>query len=334
MKEKQQLGKGILTVSTSMTTTTTTKSSLYVESTPLLSCETTAKWVGGIVVLKDDSLVLCSSDNTARRWMLIDQNNNNGNGNDFSNDNKNNNNQTLQLLGTFVGHSQNIRGVVEKDDNTIITGSIDKTMKVWNKTTCQCLKTLELDVSISRVVKTKNNSCLICGFFDGVVQMRGTTDLELLSSFKPHSAVIWSICELKDGSFVSGSDDGMVKRWNEAGEVLQSFPGDSDWSSLLELRPNIIVMITSHCYSMRVQNLSTGECICIRNAHSDFVCGLVKIAEDKFLSASFDKKIKVWNEQGNCIETIKWGDSITAIARHRDTIVTASIGRIEFRRLQ
>ena len=93
-----------------MITTSSSSPPKLFESTPSVSVRRPHKEVvNALVELHDGSFVSCSSDKTAKRWLT-----------------KNN---ELQILGIYKGHSEYVWCVIEKDDNTLLTGSFDQTMK-------------------------------------------------------------------------------------------------------------------------------------------------------------------------------------------------------------
>jgi len=167
---------------------------------------------------------------TAKRWMIDD-----------NTDNGNNNNKTIRLLGTYVGHNSSVEAAAELDSSTLVTVSY-QALKTWNKTTCECLRSETTVGHIMSLRRTKDKSRIVCGMADGAVEMRRTNDLAVISSFKLHSRAVRCLYELSDGLFVSGSDDAMVKRWDENGTVLQTFSGHSRGViRLMELNSDVVV---------------------------------------------------------------------------------------------
>ena len=52
--------------------------------------------------------------------------------------------ETGECLRTFVGHERRVRSVdVSSDGETIVSGSMDTTLKVWCLDQDQCLRTLQ-----------------------------------------------------------------------------------------------------------------------------------------------------------------------------------------------
>jgi len=243
----------------------------------------------------------------------------------------------LQPVGTFLGHTQVIRCMLEKDNETLVSGSHDMTLRVWNKATYQSICTVSVGSEVHCLTKTKQLE-IVCGLRDGRVQIyRGDIDLILVSSFNLHSGEsVSGVHELVDGSFLSGSRGGL-KRWNKEGIVLQQYSAvfGGMWG-IVELQQNLIAM-ASYKKIVKVFNVSTGECI--SSPLTKAISGLIKLSNDKFVTSSVNGTIQVWNEKGELLETIKdsyeRSELLLAMARIRGCIATVSVrGIIEMRRLK
>ena len=270
-----------------------------------------------LVELNDGSFLSGSDDVTAKRWL------------------RTTNNNTLELLGTYLGHTCPSLCAIEKDDDTLLTGSFDDTLRVWNTTTCECLDTFSMYSSVRYLLKTKDNSRIVCGFGNGRVDIRRVSDLAVLSSFRidrGHQRV-GSICELLDGSFVSTAFETM-QSWDIKGRVLQTFLRHSDYiNRVIELNRDIVVS-ASDDKTVKMWKVATGECLRTLTLHSDIVRGLAKLSDSLFASGSFDGRIVVWDEKGDCVETHQSKSGITAMTRLKDgSIVTADRYLIEIRQL-
>jgi len=115
----------------------------------------------------------------------------------------------------------------------------------------------------------------------------------------------------------------LLKRWNsEDGTVLQVISGMSAWK-VIEVRSDVIACAstdstrtltfshyTSHCYS------------------------LAKLSKDKFVSGGSGRRMIVWNEKGDRIDSIMTQYETTAITRVGDAIVSANMNRLEIRQLK
>jgi len=310
-----------------MASVATSRSPLLFESTPYISYPRPHRsYVRVLVELNDGSIVSGSFDESLKRWMRTNNNNYNGNSN------------TLTLLGTYYGHRREVVCAMESDDNTLLSGSWDDSIKVWNTTTYECLNTIPSlqGSSIWAMTKTKDQTRFLCGRDFGTVEIRRVSDLGLISSLTIHKylSAIRSICELEDGSFVSAGGDEM-KRWEETGKVLKTFSGHSEYiERVIELKKDVIVSAADDT-TLKMWRVSTGDCLRTLTFHSGSVYGLEKLRDGVFVSGSLrDKKIVVWDENGNIIETHQSKSVIDKLILLRDgSMVTSSEDFIEIRRL-
>jgi len=187
---------------------------MFVDSRPLCFGWARQEGVVHIAGLRDGSFITCSSDFTAKRWVI-------------ATDDTSHNKFSLKLAGTFVGHKGRVLCAVQKDDDTIITTSNGYELKEWQLSTCRCIKSVirNSSASASFMMKTRDGSRIVCGLVNGDVEFIRMSDLSLVSSFNVGSfqLEVECICELNDGTFVSPHDS--VKKWNESGSVLNSFAG-------------------------------------------------------------------------------------------------------------
>jgi len=249
----------------------------------------------------------------------------------------NNENNGLELLGTYQGHLLNVLCVMERDSSTLLTGSWDQTLKVWNTATFECLETIQVTdgEAVSCMLKTKEGSRFLCGLSDGSIETRRLSDLGLLCSLKIHNKRVWCLCELEDGSFVSVAGTKM-KRWKvydtQAGKVVQTYSGHQHFvNRVIELKRDLIVSASDDC-TVKMWRVSTGNCLRTLTLHSGWVGELMKIKDHGlFVSGSCsDETIVVWDERGDCIETHKCKGGISAMTILRDgSIVAASQMLIE-----
>eukprot|EP01102_Stenamoeba_stenopodia_P013552 TRINITY_DN4415_c0_g1_i2.p1 TRINITY_DN4415_c0_g1~~TRINITY_DN4415_c0_g1_i2.p1 ORF type:complete len:181 (+),score=13.98 TRINITY_DN4415_c0_g1_i2:80-622(+) len=151
--------------------------------------------VDAILQLSDGTLVTC--ENMAiKRWTV------NG-----------------QLLNTFMGHTDFVTSLMEVDEDTFLSGSYDKTLKLWNKTTGKCLNSWQCFYEprgyCCKLLRLRNNrSVFFVGMMDGWIEERHIDNGKTIGHLHLHSDVISCFCELSNGQIVSGSWDGRLKVWN------------------------------------------------------------------------------------------------------------------------
>jgi len=325
---------------TATTATTATNPTLFVESVPYLSSrapsEDTAK---ELLRLSDGSFLSFNVDNTAERW-LIDSEHGDGDDDDDDDDDYRGSNKkkSLRLLGTYDigGRRAGHICAVELDDTTFLTGGSRRITKEWNKTTCECLRSFDLDGPVCSMMRSNDKAFLVLGKGDGVIEIRRPEDdLGIVSRFKLHVQGVYSLCQLTDGSYVSGSDDFIMKRWDSAtGTVLKTFSEPYCAMRLIQLNSDTIVS-SSWNFTAAVWKVSTGQLLhMILNGSP--VLGVVKLTDDKFVTCSTDRRLRVWSGvTGKCIEAISSQIPITVMTRLGDSIVTmGQDGLLEIRKMK
>jgi len=278
--------------------------------------------VSSLVELSDGSFVSCHHDKTAKRWVIS------------KNDDDGDDNEQIQLVGTFVGQ-QNFSCILETDDDTFLSGSIDGTLRVWNKTTGQCLDSQCLFSEVWSLALTTDKKCVLCGLGDGKIDTRRLSGSGLVYSFEFHSKRVRCIIGLEDGnSYVSASDDNTMKRWDGQGRTLQTFLGHTQAIlQVIELRRDILV--SGSCdYTAKLWSVSSGECL-RTVAYQGWRCGLVKLSEERFISVGPNETLEVWNDSGDHFRDIKLKDGVRSMIRLSRTrsILTAGKFKFEIRRL-
>jgi len=288
--------------------------------------------VTALVGLKDGSLVSCSQDKRAMHWSIDE-------------------NDRIRCVGFYL-HRDTVIGVLETtttEPTTLITVSKDCILRMWNIETGRCTQTRPTAAGIRFIVKVKpeESSRFVCVFKNGSVEMRHTKDLSAVSYFKIHSrgGKVRAVCALDDGSFVSVVDDNTLKRWRceKAGSVLQSFvlttaSGEvKRVASVMELKRDVVVT-ASEDGALNTWRLSTGSHLrTLSNGGGDLhrsSFGMVELKDEVGKLATIAAKVlRVWDDNGDCIQTITTETEMTAIARLVDgSIATCGWNKLEVRK--
>ena len=164
----------------------------------------------------------------------------------------------FKCLKTLKGHSDWVYSVAYSPDGTkIVSGSDDKTIKIWDANTGQCLKTLE-----------------------------GHSNRVFSVAYSPDGTKI-----------ISGSEDKTIKIWDaNTGQCLQTLEVHSNWVSSVAYSPDGTKIISgSYDNTVKIWDANTGECLKTLEGHSDCVHS-VSYSPDgkKIISVSDDGTIKIW----------------------------------------
>jgi len=307
-----------MAVATTATTPPTREDSWVIDPTPLTVSSSGSqiheKSVNALVGLSDGSIVSCSQDRTAKRWLLRTT--------DDGGDNKTKRNMIFKHVGTFV-HKSNILCVMEKDKSTIITGTFNGDLSEWNITTLQRVRSLSFLFPVTCLLRIRqDNSSFIC-CVNNSAEKRRLSDLGLVSNLFQHRNTVKCACELSDGTFLTGSFE--IKRWDPSGKQLRSFtPHGCPVDMLIELNKDVIVSMFD--VYIRLWKLSEAKSLGTRILHKPSC--LIALSEDRFATASLDGLL-VWDEK-KLIQTIKTERAISTILRLRDIIITTTLINPQF----
>ena len=220
-----------------------------------------------------------------------------------------NSNSNYVLYRNIEGHSGWVDSVaVSPDGRRIVSGSGDKTIKVWNLATGKLERTLNgHSSSVGGVAVSPDGRRIVSGSGDlfssnddSTIRVWNLATGELERTLNGHSGSVDSVAVSPDGqNIISGSGDGTIRVWNLAtGELERTLEGHSAWVRSVAISPDgqNIISGSSHDSTIRVWDLVTGELERTLEGHNRSVFS-VAISPDgrRIVSGGGDKTIKVWN---------------------------------------
>jgi WD40 repeat protein len=128
--------------------------------------------------------------------------------------------EQLQVGKTKVlkGHTNYVLSVFAKD-NMIISGSYDKTIKIWDIDTGSCLKTLEGHTYSVRSVYVKDN-LIVSGSWDNTIKIWDIDTGTCIKTLTGHTNGGLTVF-VKDNLIISGSEDKSIRI-----TPISLFPGE------------------------------------------------------------------------------------------------------------
>ena len=216
------------------------------------------------------------------------------------------------------GYSNSVNSVViSLDGKTMVSGSDDNTIKIWDMQSGECLNTLEgHSRSISSLAISIDGKTVVSGSYDKTIKIWDMQSGESLHTLTGHSYDIGSLAISPDGKTIvsGGSWDNTIKIWDmQNGECLDTFP-------------SILDTLEGHGHSRRVNSVAIspdGKTIVSGGG------GTVKVINSDrktIVNRSDDSTIKLWDIRG-CLNTLEGhSNSVNSVAISLDgkTIVSGS----------
>jgi WD40 repeat protein len=183
----------------------------------------------------------------------------------------------------FEAHGLNINSIAKLPDGNIILASNDKTLKIWNVKTFQCIKTLE-------------------GHTDCVYSVLVTTDENIVSCTKNNELKFWSI---KD-------DFKCIKALH-----LDSKKHPKTFNLTCLINGNVACSTFEHDgdnYSIIILDKSN-DYKCLKQLESPaWISSIVNLSDGLFASGSYEQTVRVWDikEDYKCIKILNYSEKAPA----------------------
>jgi len=200
------------------------------------------------------------------------------------------------------GHTQPVT-CMDCNGMTIVSGSSDATVRLWNALTCECEATLKQFTGPVKCLQIKG-TMLITGCADAIIRIFDMEKYRILRELHGHQG---GIDHISCGDRVlasSSSTDRMIKLWSlKNGSCLFDLTGHSDDIEILKLKKNTLVS-ASWDESVRVWDVLTGTCLLTLRGHTEVVM-CCQMDDEKLMTGGADGNIIIWDlHQGHLKQTL------------------------------
>jgi WD40 repeat protein len=217
------------------------------------------------------------------------------------------------LITTYYQHSSSVVALEWLDNDTLASGSDDRTIKLWSMATGQTKRTIQTNQWVSSLKLLNTNIHLAAGLHNGVINIYNINDGNLVSSLKGHTNGVWDLVQISDDLLASSSGDTTVRIWNLTTNTCKfNLTGHTSGVFGLKQINSSILASGSGDTTIKLWDITSGQLIRTLTGHTWYIWYSVDLLNNgqTLVSGSSDQTIKLWNwSTGECFSTIQTPDS-------------------------
>ncbi|KAL7926381.1 hypothetical protein ACQKWADRAFT_280138 [Trichoderma austrokoningii] len=222
-------------------------------------------------------------------------------------------------LRELRGHNGNILSVAfSHDSKFILSGSADRTVRLWDNTTSECLHTfLGHTGDVIAVAFLHDSKLVLSGSVDRTIKLWDVASRKSLYTIDGHEGEILSVAFSQDSKILASSslDDSIKLRDSATGKCLHTLRGHGGRVLSIAFSHDAKLLASgSFDGTIQLWDTATGECLHTLRGHSGRVLSIAFSPDSNILaSGSSDNTIKLWDgTTGQCLQTSHIHHSIMA----------------------
>ncbi|WP_088892187.1 serine/threonine-protein kinase [Leptolyngbya ohadii] len=220
--------------------------------------------------------------------------------------------QPISIDRTLSGHTSFVNAVIiTPDGKTLISGSADNTIRLWDMNSGRLIRTLSGHTSFvnNALALSPDGQTLISGSADRTIRVWDLTTGKLRHTLLGHTGFVNSVDVSPDGKILaSGGADNTVKIWDLAtAKLVRTLTGHQGYVNSVIFTPDGQSLVSgSTDRTVRVWDWTTGTQKEILKGHTGFVNSVVITPDgETAISSSADKTIRIWNlSTGETLHTV------------------------------
>ncbi len=217
---------------------------------------------------------------------------------------KNEKTKEYKLIEELHDHKDKIVTLIELSNNNLCSGSYDKTIKIWDIKTKECITTINESGYVLCLLEFLPNQ-ILSGTSDNNIKLYNINSEEDPYIFEGHNLWVNCLVKCSETKFASGSNDSKIKIWNiKSKQLLSTLEGHNDCILTMILLSDNNLCSGAADMNIKIWDWQNYECLNTFKAHDKWVKCLCQLNNGIIVSGSDDKKIKFWNND-KCIKILE-----------------------------
>jgi WD40 repeat protein len=233
---------------------------------------------------------------------------------------------TWTSIQRYTNHTDWVRSLDQIDNDTMVSGSEDRTIQIWRISTGETLKKINVNtyVYVVRVFSIEYKQ-IVCGKqgTSNNLQIYNYETGQLIRTLSGHSAHVRTIEMLSEQFMASGSDDNRVIIWDLLSySIKYNLTGHTNYVRCIKSLSSNLIASGDFNGLIIIWNWITGEQIfnLIGHTSSLYDNSLDLYDEQTMISGSNDRTVKFWNiTNGELIRSINVDIQISALAMFKSS---------------
>eukprot|EP00210_Caulerpa_lentillifera_P003129 g2989.t1 len=191
------------------------------------------------------------------------------------------------------GHTQQVTALGLLSDNTLVSASVDGTIRLWQKSVCTGVLTGHEGSVVSLLVLPEDH--ILSGSIDKT--MRLWKNSECISVFAGHSDTVRGLALAPDLGLVSASHDKTLRLWAMDGTCLTEFHGHTEIVYCCAMAPNRKIASGSEDGTARIWDVDGS---CLKSIyHPGNIWAIAFLPNNDLITACSDGIIRIFSEDEN-----------------------------------
>ena len=168
---------------------------------------------------------------------------------------------TLVRPHALEGHKKFVQALVFTPDGTLVSGSEDGTLRVWDVVTRRCVAVKSDHRSAVNCLSLTPDGMLLSGSDDATVKVWALPRFEVVRTLEGHRGFVSEVHPAGRGRVVSSSEDGTLRLWDLSTGACLKEMAHGEWPHSMHVSPDgrRAVACSAYYNVMKVWNLESGE---------------------------------------------------------------------------